>query len=301
MKKESNQSVVEACVKLLRPHQWLKNFFVFLPLFFGRQLLNISALQDAFVVFCSFCMMASAIYCLNDIIDAEADRRHPNKKKRPIASGVVPKPTAYTISAACVLMSLMLLMMLNEDKMWKTVCVLVFYFILNVAYCFHLKNHAIVDVFIIAFGFVLRVLSGGFSTKIALSHWIILMTFLIALFLAFCKRRDDIVQYENTGELMRKNIKMYNMTFLNLAITIVSTLTMVCYIMYSVSNDVMQLFSSHYVFLTSLFVLAGIIKYLQITIVDQKSGSPTKVLMKSRFIQACLFCWFLSFIIIIYL
>jgi 4-hydroxybenzoate polyprenyltransferase len=163
-----------------------------------------------------------------------------------------------------------------------------------------LKQIAIVDVFIIAIGFVLRILAGGFATGIYLSHWIILMTFLLALFLAFAKRRDDVVMFEESGVMIRGNVNRYNLAFMNQVIAVVGTLTMMCYIMYTVSPETMERFQSSYIYTTSIFVLAGIIRYLQITIVDVKSGSPTKVLMKDRFLQACIIGWVLTFVVIIY-
>ena len=172
---------------------------------------------------------------------------------------------------------------------------------MNIAYCMKLKQFAIVDVFIISIGFLLRIFAGGFATGVYLSHWIVLMTFLLSLFLAFAKRRDDVVMYEDCGVKMRRNVNRYNLTFMNQLIAVVACLTMMCYIMYTVSPEVMERFQSSYVYITSIFVLAGIVRYLQITIVDVKSGSPTMVLMKDHFIQICIICWILSFLIIIYL
>jgi 4-hydroxybenzoate polyprenyltransferase len=172
---------------------------------------------------------------------------------------------------------------------------------MNLAYCIVLKHLAIVDVFIIAVGFVLRILMGGCATGIVVSHWIVLMTFLLALFLAFAKRRDDVVMYENTGIKARPNVNRYNLQFMNQSIGIVASITMVCYIMYTVSEEVIARLDSRYVYVTSIFVLAGIIRYLQVTMVDVKSGSPTKVLMKDRFVQLCLLCWVVSFAVILYL
>ncbi len=176
-----------------------------------------------------------------------------------------------------------------------------FYYLMNIAYCVKLKQIALVDVFIIAIGFVLRVILGGVVNGIMLSHWIVLMTFLLALFLAFAKRRDDVVLYQETGVLPRKNVNRYNLDFMNQALTIVSAVTLVAYVMYTVSDDVMRQFGSHYIYLTMVFVLAGILRYLQITIVDVKSGSPTKVLMKDHFVQLCIAGWVASFLILIYL
>lgn len=171
---------------------------------------------------------------------------------------------------------------------------------MNIAYCVRLKQIAIVDVFIISVGFVLRIAVGGLSTGIFLSHWIVLMTFLLALFLAFAKRRDDVALYEKTGEVMRKNIVRYNLSFINQVMGIVGGMTIVCYLMWSVSPEIVERLGSSYLYVTSIFVLAGIIRYLQITIVDGRSGSPTAILYRDRFIHACLIGWGLSFIIIIY-
>ena len=128
-----------------------------------------------------------------------------------------------------------------------------------------------------------------------------LLTFLLTLFLAFAKRRDDVVALEKSGVAMRQSVNRYNLPFMNLAISIIASITMVCYIMYSVSPRVVERFNSPYVYLTSLFVLAGIIRYLQITVVDMQSGSPTKVLLKDRFIQGCVICWLVTFALILYL
>ena len=179
---------------------------------------------------------------------------------------------------------------------WRTS----YYRILNIAYCIRLKQIALVDVFIISVGFVLRVILGGLVINVILSQWIIIMTFLLALFLAFAKRRDDVVIYTGTGLKPRKNVNRYNLDFMNLAITIVATITLVSYIMYTTSYDVIERTGTSYLYITSIFVLLGILRYLQVTLVDIKSASPTNVLLKDRFIQFCIACWILSFFVIIY-
>ena len=141
----------------------------------------------------------------------------------------------------------------------------------------------------------------GCATSIYPTPWLVLMTFLLALFLAFAKRRDDVVIYTKTGEEPRKGINRYNIPFMNEVIGLLSAVTIVCYIMYTLTEGVMQRFHSQYVYLTSFWVLAAIIKYLQITIVDVKSGSPTKVLLKNRFIQMCILGWIASFFFLIYI
>ena len=295
--------ILKSIFLLIRPHQWIKNAFLFLPLFFDGKLLQKEYLMPSIMIFFAYSLAASGIYCFNDIYDVEADKLHPKKCKRPIASGAISKGMGYALMALCIIVSFGIIYTYD----WKVgnqltlLGIVVAYLVMNIAYCMKLKQLAIVDVFIIAIGFVLRVFAGGFATGIYLSHWIVLMTFLLALFLAFAKRRDDVVMYENTGMKARKNVNRYNLDFMNQAIAIIASITMVCYIMYTVSPEVITRFHSPYVYMTSIFVLAGIIRYMQITIVDVKSGSPTKVLMKDRFIQSCMAGWLITFSLIIYI
>ena len=294
--------MIKNIVLLLRPQQWVKNGFVFLPLFFNGQLFDADALLSTFMAFVAFCFAAAGIYCMNDIVDAEADRRHPKKCSRPIPYGAISTALGWALAAICLAVSFTTILFIGAG--WTTVAIVIgIYFVMNIAYCLRLKQIAIVDVFIISIGFVLRIFVGGFATGIFISHWIVLMTFLLALFLALAKRRDDVAIYEQTGVLPRKNVAAYNLDFMNQAIGIVAAITMVCYIMYTVSPDVVARFEGggKYLYLTSIFVLAGIIRYLQITIVNLSSGSPTKVLIHNRFLQICLACWIVSFLIIIYI
>lgn len=294
--------MIKNIVLLLRPQQWVKNGFVFLPLFFNGQLFDADAMLSTFMAFVAFCFAAAGIYCMNDIVDAEADRRHPKKCSRPIASGAISTALGWALAAICLAASFISAFFVGDS--WTNVAIVIgIYFVMNIAYCLRLKQIAIVDVFIISIGFVLRIFVGGFATGIFISHWIVLMTFLLALFLALAKRRDDVAIYEQTGVLPRKNVAAYNLDFMNQAIGIVAAITMVCYIMYTVSPDVVARFEGggKYLYLTSIFVLAGIIRYLQITIVNLSSGSPTKVLIHNRFLQICLACWIVSFLIIIYI
>ena len=191
-------------IKVARPTHWIKNLFVFLPVFFGGGLLNTSEAVSAALTFLSFSLAASAIYCLNDIIDVNADRAHPVKCKRPIASGAITIPQAYGMMALSMLVSIVLMFLLPAGQT-KTIFVIVAYFLINVAYCLRLKDYAIIDVCIIASGFVLRILAGGYATGVQLSKWIVLMTFLLTLFLAFAKRRDDVLRMNTTGQAPRAN------------------------------------------------------------------------------------------------
>lgn len=284
---------------LIRPQQWIKNGFVLIPMFFGGRLLNADDAIASVVTFFAFSFAASAIYCFNDIVDVDADRRHPVKCHRPIASGAVSVPTAYALMAVLVLLSALLLFFLPQ-RAGETAGIVAFYFLLNMAYCIWLKRHAIIDVCTVAFGFVLRILAGGMACDVAVSNWLVLMTFLLALFLSFAKRRDDVLRMNETGEPPRRNTIRYNITFVNQAITITGTVTLVCYIMYTVSPEVVSRFHAPYLYLTSIFVLVGLLRYMQLTVVDEVSGDPTKILLRDRFTQAIVVAWIMAFLLIIY-
>ena len=284
---------------LIRPQQWIKNGFVLIPMFFGGRLLNADDAIASVVTFFAFSFAASAIYCFNDIVDVDADRRHPVKCHRPIASGAVSVPTAYALMAVLVLLSALLLFFLPQ-RAGETAGIVAFYFLLNMAYCIWLKRHAIIDVCTVATGFVLRILAGGMACDVAVSNWLVLMTFLLALFLSFAKRRDDVLRMNETGEPPRRNTIRYNITFVNQAITITGTVTLVCYIMYTVSPEVVSRFHAPYLYLTSIFVLVGLLRYMQLTVVDEVSGDPTKILLRDRFTQAIVVAWIMAFLLIIY-
>ena len=284
---------------LIRPQQWIKNGFVLIPMFFGGRLLNADDAIASVVTFFAFSFAASAIYCFNDIVDVDADRRHPVKCHRPIASGAVSVPTAYALMAVLALLSALLLLFLPQ-RAGETAGIVAFYFLLNMAYCIWLKRHAIIDVCTVAFGFVLRILAGGMACDVAVSNWLVLMTFLLALFLSFAKRRDDVLRMNETGEPPRRNTIRYNLTFVNQAITITGTVTLVCYIMYTVSPEVVSRFHAPYLYLTSIFVLVGLLRYMQLTVVDEVSGDPTKILLRDRFTQAIVVAWIMVFLLIIY-
>jgi decaprenyl-phosphate phosphoribosyltransferase len=206
---------------------------------------------------------------------------------------------AYAFMTLMLVLSMAVLLLLPSHRI-EVGAVILFYFCLNVAYCMKLKEFAILDVCIVAFGFVLRILAGGVASSVVLSNWIVLMTFLLTLFLSFAKRRDDVLRMEQTGIAPRKNTIRYNISFINQAITITGSVMLVCYIMYTVSPEVVQHFHTNYLYLTSALVLVGLLRYIQIAVVDKKSGDPTKVILKDRFTQLVVLLWVISFLFIIY-
>jgi 4-hydroxybenzoate polyprenyltransferase len=213
----------------------------------------------------------------------------------------VSSKAGYTLMAICTILSFAVLTFVESPNTPYLYIIVAAYWLMNIAYCVKLKQIAILDVTIIAIGFVMRVLIGGLTTDIWISHWLVMMTFLLTLFLALAKRNDDYRIYEQTGMKPRISITGYNQTFINEATAIIASVTMVCYIMYTMSPEVIQRWGTRYVYLTSGWVLAGLLRYLQNMIVYGLSGSPTKSMVKDRFIQLCMLGWIASFFAIIYL
>lgn len=285
-------------IKLTRPKQWVKNAFVLLPVFFAGRLTDGHSVWAALVTFVAFCLTASSVYCFNDTVDVEADRRHPVKCHRPVASGAVSVPRARLLMALLAVLAALTLTLL--DGMGPVVLAIGTYYVQNIAYCAKLKNYAIIDVCVIAFGFVLRILAGGLATGVVVSRWLVLMTFLLTLFLSLAKRRDDVLRMNATGEAPRRNTVRYNLVFLNQAITITASVTLVCYIMYTISPEVVAAFGTDYLYLTTIFVVIGLLRYIQIAVVDEQSDDPTKVIWNDRFIQLVVLGWGLTFLLLIY-
>ena len=267
-----------------------------MPLFFMGQIADGGLLLRAFLAFVAFSASASAIYILNDYQDIKEDRLHPKKKYRPLASGVISKKSAISIMVILFIIGISLMASISLQAL-SILCV---YIALNIAYSFHLKHIAILDVVIIAIGFVLRVFVGATVTGVPISMWIVIMTFLLALFLALAKRRDDVLLFENTGKQMRKVIGGYNLQLIDGAMMIMGSVVIVSYILYTTSAEVIARMHSEYIYLTALFVILGIMRYLQIAFVETDSGSPTKIVFRDRFMQITIISWLCSFTWIIY-
>ncbi len=280
-------------IKLIRPHQYIKNIFVFAPLLFSfrytySDILNIS------VVFILFSLIASSIYVFNDLMDIEEDRQHPKKKLRPLANGKVKKRTAIILIFLLSSVSLIGAFSFSQELFY----ILLFYFILNISYSLKLKHISIVDIFIIATGFVLRLFAGASVIEAPLSMWIIIMTFLLALFLAIAKRRDDFV-LSKIGKETRKNVDGYNLEFVNAIMVLMSGVIIVSYILYTVSAEVIERLNTEYLYITAFFVIIGIMRYMQIIFVEENSGNPTMIVLKDRFLQVAILLWLLSFFIVV--
>ncbi|MEI9942627.1 MAG: decaprenyl-phosphate phosphoribosyltransferase [Chitinophagaceae bacterium] len=286
-----------AYIKLLRPKDWAKNLFLFIPLFFAGEIFNVDKIINVLFGFAAFSAIASSIYILNDYRDIEDDRKHPVKCKRPLASGAVGKSTALVIAGILLVIGFGIAYFVRD----KFLFILGIYFLINFAYSFGLKNISILDIIILSIGFVLRVKAGSVITYIALSEWIIIMVFLLALFMAIGKRRDDLILKMSSGVDMRKSVKGYNLELLNVLLALICAVIVVAYFMYTMAPETMKNLGTYRLYYTCLFVVAGIMRYLQIIFVSADSGSPTKILYKDRFLQIVLILWVASFIAIIYL
>ena len=284
-------------LRLMRVKQWVKNLFLFIPLFFAGQLFDLIALQDLIIGFFAFSFVASAVYILNDYNDIESDRIHPLKCKRPLACGEISIPLAFSLVILLILAGLGIAWVLD----YVFFGILASYLSINIAYSYGLKQIALLDLFIIALGFLLRIIGGGILAAVPISHWLVIMIFLLALFLALAKRRDDIIIFLESGQQMRNSVRNYNKEYLDACLTFISAIIMVSYIMYTISPEVQERMGSHYLYITAVFVIAGIMRYLQITMVEKNSGSPTQILYKDVFIRVTILGWIISFYVILYL
>jgi decaprenyl-phosphate phosphoribosyltransferase len=300
-------------LKLLRIEQWIKNCFVFVPLFFSGNITNLDLLTKSVFAFVIFSLAASCIYIINDYSDIESDKIHPEKRNRPLASGVISKPTAITILSVLMISCIALIIFtqnyfnlsvlnikifLLQFNLWKVATIIAVYFFMNLAYTFKLKHVAIVDINIISIGFVLRVLAGGYATGILISQWAILLTFILALVLAIGKRRGELINAQISGKT-RKALDGYNVQFADIALSISCTLAIVCYLMFTLSPEVQARFHSR-VFFTVIFVVFAFLRYLQQTLVYNKTESPTKIIYKDQYIQVTMLLWLTAFLLQIY-
>lgn len=282
---------------LLRANHWIKNTFIFLPLFFAGEFLHIDKWLNLLIGFFAFSLLASAVYILNDYKDIENDKLHAQKLSRPLAAGLISKKVALVLFSILLCMGLGIAWFSSFGFFVICLC----YLIINFAYSFGLKQVAILDVIIVAIGFNLRLKAGGVLADLPLSSWITIMVFLLALFMAIGKRRDDILIQENSGVTVRKSLSGYNLTFLNAWLVILIAIIIVSYMMYTLSPEVIERLDTYRLYYTSIFVLAGLMRYMQLVFIENDTSSPIKIVYQDRFIQIVLLLWIISFIVIIYL
>lgn len=283
--------------KEMRPRQWTKNAFIFAALVFDRKLLNMDALKQTFFAFGLFCLVASSVYIINDIIDLESDRNHPVKKNRPIASGKL--PVALALAVALILLAIAITGAYFLSLGFLIVCVV--YFLLNLSYSKWLKHIPLIDVLVIAACFVLRVAAGVSVIEVQrFSPWLYVVTTLFALYLGFGKRRAEMsVLVSDAPASHRKVLAGYSIDLIDQLITVVSSTTIIAYSLYTFSAP--NLPENHAMMLTIPFVLYGIFRYLLLIKMQNAGGEPEELLLKDRPLQVAILLWGLAVVIIFYI
>lgn len=288
--------MLRALIKTMRIRQWPKNGFILAALVFDRQLTNPVALTRTLAGFILFCFLSSAVYIINDILDVEADRQHPTKRNRPIASGRLPVTTAVAAAVVIVLATLTLAYFLSPVFLAISVA----YFLLNLAYSMSLKHVPLIDVLLIAAGFVLRVAAGVSLIRVErFSPWLYVVTILLALYLGFGKRRAELNLQGGDPSSYRRVLDGYNIPFLDQLITIVSATTIITYSLYTFSAP--NLPANHTMMLTIPFVLYGVFRYLYLIQIKQEGGAPEELLLTDRPLQVTILLFGLTVIAVLYL
>jgi len=282
---------------LLRVRDYAKNLLIFAPVFFGRQATNTELLARAGGAFIAFSLIASSVYILNDYHDREEDRGHPRKKIRPLASGAISNQTAVMLGTGCFAAGFAAAFLCGRDVL----ALAALYVLLNISYTFRLKHIAVIDINVIALGFIIRIFTGSAATGILCSPWLIIVTFLLALFLALAKRRDDMIIYNEVGEKTRKVVDGYTLEMIDHAMMIMAAVLLVIYIVYSVSPGVHPRMRSDNLYITDFFVVLGVLRYLQLAFVEKKTGSPTDIFWEDGFIQLTILGWGVTFTYLVYI
>jgi 4-hydroxybenzoate polyprenyltransferase len=288
--------MVRNLVRLARPAQWLKNLFLLAPLIFAGEAGRLDAVERVLIGTAIFCLLSSAVYAFNDLTDREQDRLHPLKKSRPLASGVV------TIGQAAVMITILVLAGLAA-ALWlgKSFLVIsIVFLVLNLLYSLILKNMVILDAMSIALSFVLRAYAGAVVIEVPVSKWLLINTLLLALFLAFGKRRHELVMLETGATAHRKILSRYSPYLLDQLIGVTTPSVVVMYMLYTMSSEVSTKLHTENLYVTIPFVVYGIFRYLYLIHKEEKGGSPTEVLIEDRPLALAVLLWALTCVLVLY-
>jgi 4-hydroxybenzoate polyprenyltransferase len=280
----------------LRPAQWTKNLLVFAGLLFGRRLFDPASVVDAVSAFAVFCALSGVVYLVNDVADRDSDRLHPLKSRRPIASGALPVPVAMAVALGLGSAALASAFVIGP----AFAAVATAYLALQVLYSFALKHLVIIDVLTIAVGFVLRAVGGAVAVHVEISHWLLVCTILLALFIALAKRRHEIVLLAADAATHRPILGEYTPYLLDQMIGVVTASTLISYIFYTISPETQAKFGTAWLGLTIPFPLYGIFRYLYLVHQREGGGSPADLLLTDRPLLACVALWALTVAVIIY-
>jgi len=281
---------------LLRIKEYVKNIIVFAPLFFSAELFDSWLIGNTMLVFVAFCLLSSSVYIFNDLVDIQQDRQHPENKFRPLASGAVKKIPAIILAIALFSSSLGLTLFLNTEVLF----VLLSYVGINILYSFWLKGFALVDVFVISLGIILRLLAGSLATGIVLSDWILLLTLFLSVFLVLGKRRQYLVLFNNEGNKFRKSLSGYSQNYIDLIMIMMASVIIAIYVMYSISPEVQVRTGSEYFKLTSVWIILAFMRYFQLIFVMGENKSPVHLFFEDAFLIIIVMLWVLSCFFLIY-
>jgi decaprenyl-phosphate phosphoribosyltransferase len=295
MTQVARTGTARSLIALLRPRQWSKNVFVLVPLLFSKKLDDPTAVADILGAFVVFCLIASFVYVLNDWRDREEDAAHPTKSSRPLACGAVSTGQALAVAAACLVAASALIVAFGFNTGF--IAVIATYVAINLAYSFGLRHVALLDILIIATGFVLRILAGTTAIQVEASQFLILCGGLLALLLAVGKRRADL---KSDGNGNRPALADYSIEFIDVALAVLASAVIGFYCLFTVSDYAIERYGSDLLYLTTFFVVAGVLRYLQIVIGKGTDSGPTEIALGDRFIQVTGALWVAAFVLIGY-
>jgi 4-hydroxybenzoate polyprenyltransferase len=285
-----------ALIKLVRPVQWLKNGVVLAALIFGGEAGHAVKAQLALAAVAIFCLLSSAVYTLNDLVDRDKDRQHPHKKNRPIASGQITVPVAVAMVGVLAAGGLALAWLISPPFFAAGLA----FFALNVLYSFWLKNVVIVDVMSVALSFVLRAYAGALAIQVPASKWLLINTLLLALFLGFGKRRHELMMLEEGARAHRRILDKYSPYLLDQLIGVVTASVVVMYMLYSFSSEVSRKLGTENLFLTIPFVVYGVFRYLYLIHKKEMGGSPTQVMIDDKPLLVNIVLWLITVFVVLY-
>ncbi|HSD64608.1 MAG TPA: decaprenyl-phosphate phosphoribosyltransferase [Ignavibacteriaceae bacterium] len=284
-------------IKLIRVPQWIKNLFVFVPLIFSLNLFRSEYFLSTLLGFIIFCFTSSIVYILNDIIDAEADRAHPRKKDRPIASGKISPLQGILIALVLVIIVIILCYGLSSSF----IMLIVLYFLINILYSLKLKHMVLLDIFSIAAGFLIRVLAGAVIIHVAVSSWLILTTMFISLFLAVMKRHSELVLVTEDSDLStRKVLAFYSVNFADQIATVAAAGVIICYALYTLAERTISVFQTENLIYTTPFVVFGIFRYMFLVYMNKRGENTTQILISDIPMIITVVLYVLTTLLIIY-
>jgi 4-hydroxybenzoate polyprenyltransferase len=293
-------------LRLMRPEQWVKNVFVIVPLIFSKNLFNVSLFSGSLLTFLSFCLAASSIYVINDIADRDLDRVHPMKKNRPIAAGTVTIVEGWTVATILICASFFILFLGSVHI--TAVIPIVLYVVMNLLYSFRLKQIVLIDVFVIAAGFILRIIAGGYAIHVKISSWLIMTTLFISIFLGIAKRRSEFVHVNHdsgqdpskSGHSTRGVLEAYDLSLIDQILSISAASVIIAYALYTVSERTVKAFGTEALIFTTVFVVYGIFRYLYLIHKMGLGESPTNALLTDKPMVINLVLFITSLLAIIY-